>query len=731
MKKLSKLMSLVLALAMCLSLLPATALAAVSGSGQYGNVVTDENTLANCLSAQGSATINLGTGITVDDVEDVTVGGDHALDGQNYKLSVMLPASGGWCKIPAGKSLAVSNLSIGSESGGPMFNVMGTLLLENFKLPGTYTIQVNGGTMTIEASTIEGTIQNDGGSVVINDGFFDTDSEIQLTNNASMTINSGKFDGAITVQNSSVTINGGIFNGDISGNVTINGGTFANKPDTNWIAEGYKAVWNGDSWRVEPNEDDEDDPTPTPGGDTTNVVASYTVSLTKDNSDAIGRNSDVEFKLNIEGQYADGTSAGNQFYGAVGIKVTFTGVTFKEASGENSSWASGGDGTVTITVPNRMNPWTSDDLPTLVFTVPSDAATDWSGSVALSTDDAKITSPDFDPDIVSPVASSDTIDLAITDTVKVTFNAGEYGTVDVEAIEVVRGGSVTAPTPTIKDEHNGHYSFDKWVTEEGGEVAAIFDPVDGDMTVYAAYTADKIDLPEDDKKLDPDAPDPTDPIDPGYKDEEPSDGPHYKEDYTIKVAPYLPDQYTYEVKYTNTDTGANEETATDNNNGTFTIPGEHVTESLTISITATPIGELSVSAYSSGVALVKLTREKLTSSGYQYDGHDMFYSNGAYVYLVKISDDYTVDDVQMGAATKVKYSSTANCESVEAQKDINGDKQDNALYDLACIAEIYRGAPLFIGRIEAHNANMMKLYLRADLTKDGKVDSSDFAEWQK
>ncbi len=57
--------------------------------------------------------------------------------------------------------------------------------------------------------------------------------------------------------------------------------------------------------------------------------------------------------------------------------------------------------------------------------------------------------------------------------------------------DVNNGGNVTPITPTKAATEDYTYTFEKWVTENGGDVAATFENITENMSVYAKYTAVK------------------------------------------------------------------------------------------------------------------------------------------------------------------------------------------------------------------------------------------------
>ena len=65
------------------------------------------------------------------------------------------------------------------------------------------------------------------------------------------------------------------------------------------------------------------------------------------------------------------------------------------------------------------------------------------------------------------------------------------GTTLLTSADVNDGGNVTPITPTKAATEDYTYTFEKWVTEKGGDVAASFENITENMSVYAKYTAVK------------------------------------------------------------------------------------------------------------------------------------------------------------------------------------------------------------------------------------------------
>lgn len=78
---------------------------------------------------------------------------------------------------------------------------------------------------------------------------------------------------------------------------------------------------------------------------------------------------------------------------------------------------------------------------------------------------------------------------------QVTYSTVEFydddGTTLLSSADVDDGGSVAPITPEKAATEEYTYTFEKWVTEKGGDVAASFENITANMKVYAKYTAVK------------------------------------------------------------------------------------------------------------------------------------------------------------------------------------------------------------------------------------------------
>ncbi len=138
----------------------------------------------------------------------------------------------------------VKNGTINAGNAGLYLNGIGAQAkLENVNVNAMYGVTTNNGqAVTIDGGTYDATValqaSNGGLTMIINDGVFNA------TGQASLRIRNG----------ANVIINGGTFNSDImveDGTLTIYGGTFAVKPEAEYIAMGYFAMPFGEVYRIE------------------------------------------------------------------------------------------------------------------------------------------------------------------------------------------------------------------------------------------------------------------------------------------------------------------------------------------------------------------------------------------------------------------------------------------------------------------------------------------------
>lgn len=182
----------------------------------------------------------------------------------------------------------------------------------------------------------------------------------------------------------------------------------------------------------------------------------------------------------------------------------------------------------------------------------------------------------------------------------------------------------------------------------------------------------------------------------------------YGTDYTVTVTGYDSD-YAYVVSYTVA--GGEEQTATDNGNGTFTIPGENITGNLNVTFTKKVNATVEVHAdYVNGYTLVTVAS---TGNAYSYDGNAMFYlsSKGECAWLVEGS-------VTKEAATALVDAASAHAGTITFSNDINGDGKidiDDAVVVNSVLNKRYTVS------------SNMAVYLRANVNAydSYKIDAAD------
>lgn len=139
----------------------------------------------------------------------------------------------------------------------------------------------------------------------------------------------------------------------------------------------------------------------------------------------------------------------------------------------------------------------------------------------------------------------------------------------------------------------------------------------------------------------------------------------YGTDYEVTITDYDPTNYVYVVSYT-AGSGA-EQTATDNGNGTFTIPGANVTGELTVTFTK----KLNASVvlhpdYVTGYTLITIAGSD--AKAYSYDGNAMYFISGQNEYAWLVSSSVTQEE----ANAKVGEATSA-AGTISFSNDINGD----------------------------------------------------------
>ena len=183
----------------------------------------------------------------------------------------------------------------------------------------------------------------------------------------------------------------------------------------------------------------------------------------------------------------------------------------------------------------------------------------------------------------------------------------------------------------------------------------------------------------------------------------------YDTDYTLTIANYDSD-YIYTVTYTVA--GGEEKTATDNGNGTFTIPGANITGALNVTFTKKLNATVSVHEnYVTGYTLV--TVASTGSKVYSYEGNAMYFINekNEYAWLVQGAVD------QETAAGKIGEAAAA-AGTVTISADVNGDgivDIDDAVVVNAVLNKLYD--------VQGN----MAVYLRANVDTYGeyKITAAD------
>lgn len=288
-----KFLSIFLALAMTLSLLPAFALAVeneVEPSGNVAaiyNVGSDTDLQAVIDSVENGTTIKL--------MEDVTVSGQQVIFGEGRALTLDLNGKTLKIKEYTAKAAQVSvvgdltvqdnsetkegkicstytgtgGLVVCIENGGKLRMQGGTITTEDMaqagnavKIASGGTAEMSGGTIKCDAKrgnsavNIVGSFTMTGGSVIaeMGDGTETYILAVRGASNCPISISGNSIVSgpeAVSARNSNCTIAGGNFTGKVTvKNKSITGGTFSSEPPAAYLANGFTAVQDGEVWKL-------------------------------------------------------------------------------------------------------------------------------------------------------------------------------------------------------------------------------------------------------------------------------------------------------------------------------------------------------------------------------------------------------------------------------------------------------------------------------------------------
>ena len=207
-------------------------------------------------------------------------------------------------------------------------------------------------------------------------------------------------------------------------------------------------------------------------------------------------------------------------------------------------------------------------------------------------------------------------------------------------------------------------------------------------------------------------------------------------DYVVTISDYDKDNYAYTFELKVGGAAVSDFAPTVDNDGKFTIPGATVTGNIELTVTRALKGfsiELAAD-YLSGWTLILVTKDGggTDSIVYNYDGNAMYYvegyGSGAYAYLVKGKIADTADKATEAAKAKVSLGTTSAGtipgSSTAPVYDVN--KSNKTDYSDTLLT--YRCYRIKYGLEETSTAmspEVMEIYLRADVDKSKKVDTTD------
>ena len=166
----------------------------------------------------------------------------------------------GWPSYPINNygDMTLKNVEITGYQGAVACNAAGTTILENCTINKEY----------LNTSSHVFYIAHADANVIVNSGSYThkgMDGSLAYVYAGTITVNGGSFNaenggyGMAALSNGKVVINGGSFTSmpiNWGGSITLKGGSFAKKPNQDWIAAGFKAVENGGKYYVVADEID-------------------------------------------------------------------------------------------------------------------------------------------------------------------------------------------------------------------------------------------------------------------------------------------------------------------------------------------------------------------------------------------------------------------------------------------------------------------------------------------
>lgn len=710
MKKLSKLMSLVLALAMCLSLLPATALAAESTDQTFIDSLQLYKVLDSSseLMADNQAVVEAGKYVgfewksTLDGLDNGSClenEGGCQIKGYNY--------GGPTWTTPSGSKIETSSRMNGvfyinaqkcstdmEEYTSSLTLVLKPSATVKSVLPGlsdtvdvTVTVNVVPLTQEPDPTPTEPTIGKPdvNGDTMTITVTGDPDAKVDLTQTIQDAMPKGKeidntsADGGTLVGNV-VTVGEG---GTVTITVTLKDKTSENPP-----------------------------------------VGDYAIELTGPDTVSAGQTVEVTVKV-----------TGGEFNAINGdLTVTWDGNVFEDVTATPIEGITSTPGTNSVALTRWDTSITdaidgSSGICTLSLKVKANVANNT--PVTITASDASIASF-VDKDFATGSSSNfqtvpgATKSMTVQNEISVRIIAEKN---DVDDTKAVSYGAEQDTVLANIAEDTEMFTFESWSANPETSV------VDGKIVAPVTFTAQYEGKPSTPKGGG------DDPDNPGWEKPDP-DNNKYGEPYVGYIPDYEPDKYDYTVHYTNenhaeevTFTNADEWTEDStvggfvtpsdvDGKGKFMIPTDENLPGLTIWVTKTTKGVQDVTIIqnfaASGVTMVLVEAE--ASNNYTYDGEKMFYidnsSTQGFVYLVKVPEGGSLTEAD--AAKKVAAVS-GTADTLEQDGKTVGDKL--CADDAGNFVIAFQGYAA--AKVDSLSRDMVKIYLKLDMDGNQKLDLSD------
>lgn len=367
------------------------------------------------------------------------------------------------------------------------------------------------------------------------------------------------------------------------------------------------------------------------------VASPYTVSIVRADGSTDPVNPDNEFDMNV---VVSGAA-----YAGLQATVTYDSALFDYVSADTTATVTPGTGSVELYL-NDVNNTKPDGSVAATLTFKAKAPT--SGDSASGDFDfsyAKACGVDSALDGTGPSTIGEKVTVTVVNQFTVRFTDKDDQLIE-GAEYLVNAGSYLTEVPDAPAVD--YYDFAGW--NDGTTTYATADAVKAvaitkDATFKATYEAKTYNVT----------------LQSGLTGAEKAT---YDTNYTVTIADYDSD-YIYTVNYTVA--GGEEQTATDNGNGTFTIPGANITGVLNVTLTKKRNATVSVHEnYVTGYTLV--TVASTGSKAYSYDGNAMYFVSEKNEYAWLVEGAVT----QETAAGKVGETAAA-AGTVTISVDVNGD----------------------------------------------------------